>query len=161
VHVHYLLLQSLLNILQNRGSKVYCGFLDGSKAFGKVLHNGIFKKLVEENVPVTFIRILYNWYNNLRCSVRLNNVVGESFVVKCGVCQGGVLSSYLFSLYVDELITQLRHSSYGLHIGQLFVGCAFYADDIALLSASCYGLQRLINICEQYGTERDIHVRSY
>jgi len=59
-------------------------------------------------------------------------------------------------LYVDELITQLRHSSYCLHIGQLFVGCDFYADDIALLSASCYGLQRLINICEKYGTEWDI-----
>ena len=33
---------------------------------------------------------------------------------------------------------------------------AFYADDIALLSASCFGLQRLINICEKYGTEWDI-----
>jgi len=58
--------------------------------------------------------------------------------------------------YVDKLITQLRHSSYGLHIGQLFVGCAVYADDIALMSASCYGLQRLINICEQHNNEWDI-----
>ena len=49
---------------------------------------------------------------------------------------GGVLSPYLFALYVDELIIQLRNSSYGLHIGQLFLGCAFDADDIALLSAS-------------------------
>jgi len=45
---------------------------------------------------------------------------------------------------------------YDLHISQLFVGCAFYADDIALLSASCYGLQRLINICEKYGTEWNV-----
>lgn len=27
-----------------RGSRVYCAFLDASKAFDKVLHNGIFKK---------------------------------------------------------------------------------------------------------------------
>ena len=47
-------------------------------------------------------------------------------------------------IYVDELITHLRHSSYGLHIGQLFVGCAFYADDIALLSASCNGYKDLL-----------------
>jgi len=45
---------------------------------------------------------------------------------------------------------------YRLHIGQLFVGCAVYADDIALLSALCYGLQRLINICDQYGKQWDI-----
>jgi len=63
-----------------------------------------------------------------------------------------IISPYLFVLYVDKLISQLRHSSYGLHMGQLFVGCAFYADDIALLSASCYELQTLNNICEQYGT---------
>jgi len=47
---------------------------------------------MEKNVPVTFIWILYNWYNNLCCSFRWNNVVGESFLVKCGVRQGGVLS---------------------------------------------------------------------
>lgn len=58
------------------------------------------------------------------------------FMVKCGVRQGGVLSPYLFVLYMDELINQLRHSSYGLHI-QLFVGCAFNA----LMSALCYGIQ--------------------
>jgi len=49
---------------------------------------------------------------------------------------------------VHELITRLRQRGYGLHIGQLFVGCEVYADDIALLSASCYGLQRLINTCD-------------
>jgi len=32
----------------SRGSKVYCGFLDASKAFDQVLHNGIFKKLMEK-----------------------------------------------------------------------------------------------------------------
>jgi len=42
----------------SRGSKVYCGFLDASKAFNKVLHNGIFKKLMEKNVPVALNRIL-------------------------------------------------------------------------------------------------------
>jgi len=59
---------------------------------------------------------------------------------------------------LSPILIQLRNSSYGLHIGQLFLGCAFYADDIALLSASCYGLQRLINICEQYGTAWDIRL---
>ena len=100
--------------------------------------------------------MIVHWYNNLCCSVRWNNVVGESFVGKCGVSQGGVLSPYLFVLYIDEFITELGQFGYGSHIGQLCVGCAFYADDIALLSSSCYGLQRLINIREQYGTEWDI-----
>jgi len=32
----------------------------------------------------------------------------------------------------------------------------FYADNIALLACSCYGLQQLINICYKYGMQRDI-----
>ena len=46
--------------------------------------------------------------------------------------QGGVLSPYLFTVYVNDLIVQLRQTGYGVHVGQLFVGCAFYADDIAI-----------------------------
>jgi len=38
----------------------------------------------------------------------------------------------------------------------LFVGCVLYADDIVLLSASCDGLQKLVNICGTYGDAWDI-----
>ena len=45
---------------------------------------------------------------------------------------------------------------FGLYVGSLFVGCILYADDIALLSCSCYGLQKLIDICYDYGVQWDI-----
>jgi len=54
-----------------------------------------------------------------------------------GVRQVGVLSPALFVVYVDDLVSQLRDSGYGIHVGSLFVGCVLYADDIVLLSASC------------------------
>jgi len=43
-------------------------------------------------------------------------------------------------------------------IGGLFVSCILYADDIVLMSSTCYGLHKLINICTEYGNERDIKV---
>ena len=54
-----------------------------------------------------------------------------------------------------ELIGQLS-SGYGLYVGNLFMGCIMYADDIMLLSCSCYGLQKLVDICEHYGEKWDI-----
>jgi len=51
---------------------------------------------------------------------------------------------------------RVKQSGYGIHISQVFFGCLFYADDIALLSPSCYGLQNLIDICSQFGFEWDI-----
>ena len=60
------------------------------------------------------------------------------------------------AIYVDDLIVKLRQSGFGLHIGSLFVDCVLYADDIALLSRSCHGLQKLTDICHDYGLKWDI-----
>ena len=51
----------------NLGSKVYSAFLDASKAFDKVLHNGLFLKLIKRNVPIAFVKLLKNWYSRLSC----------------------------------------------------------------------------------------------
>ena len=59
----------------------------------------------------------------------------------------------LFAIYVDDLISLLRRSGYGLYIGRLFIGCLLYADDIVLLSPSCFGLRKLANICEDFGNQ--------
>jgi len=77
-----------------QSSKVYCAFLDATKAFDKVLHNGIYKKLLDRGAPVTFVRLLQNWYGNLQCQVKWNNILGQSFDVMCGVRQGAFCLLY-------------------------------------------------------------------
>jgi len=56
--------------------------------------------------------------------------------------RGGILSTYLFSVDVDNLVKKLRQSRYGIYVGSHFVGCILYADDIVLLSGRCHGLQK-------------------
>ena len=71
------------------------------------------------------------------------------------------MSPILFSIYVDDLIGELRNSGYGIYIGRLFVGCILYADDILLLSyCSCYGLQSMLNVCVEFGSKWDILFKS-
>ena len=52
---------------------------------------------------------------------------------------------YLYAIYVDDLINVLRGSGLGIHIGSVFVGSIFYADDILVnaycLSALLYGAE--------------------
>ena len=102
--MHFLLSANQSDISQKKGSRVYCAFLDATKAFDKVLHNGIYKKLLDRGALVTFVHLLKNWYGNLCCRVHWNDVLEEPFVVKCGVRQGGVLSPYLFAIYIDDLM---------------------------------------------------------
>jgi len=71
-------------------------------------------------------------------------------VILCGVRQGGVLSPLLFSVYVDDLIRLLKRSGYDTYIGSEFVGTILYADDITLLSGSCRGLQKMLDICVKW-----------
>lgn len=90
--------------------------------------------------------------------VRWNGKIGRPipFPVLCGVRQGGILSPLLFAVYVDDLISSLRQCGCGVSVGNLFVGCVVYADDIALLSVSCFGLQKLLHACKEYSVQWDI-----
>ena len=85
-----------------------------------------------------------------------NSVVGDTFQVLCGVRQGSVLSPFLFSIYIDGVISNLKNSGYRLRIGKDSVGCIAYADDILLLSCSFHGIQRLVDICMDYGKIWDL-----
>jgi len=98
-----------------------------------------------------FVKILIYWYSHLESTILWNSVLGESFKVLSGVRQGGILSPYLFALYINDLIDDVKKSSYGIHIGSVFIGCILYADNILLLSGSCTGLQHMVDICAKYG----------
>ena len=71
-----------------------------------------------------------------------------------GVKQGGCLSPMLFTLYLDGLIQQLKHSGIGCHIGRTYCGVFGYADDRVIVSPTLFGLRQMIKICEEYASER-------
>ena len=66
------------------------------------------------------------------------------------------MSPYFWLVYVDDLIIKLRKSGFGCFIKSLFVACVFYADDVALLSPTVHGMQKLIDICSSYGRDNAI-----
>ena len=88
-----------------------------------MLINGVIVKLIKKGAPILFVCILHYWFNNLSCSVAWNGLLGSPFLLQCGIRQGGVLSPFLFAIYVDDLIVKLRQSGFGLHVCSLFVGC--------------------------------------
>jgi len=64
-----------------RGSKVHCSFLDASKAFDKILHYGLFVRLIDRGVPDTFLRMFINWYSHMSCCVVWNNAAGQVLIL--------------------------------------------------------------------------------
>ena len=147
------MLKSCIDYFTEHGSNVLVAFLDCSKGFDKVDHHGIFIKLMERCVPLCFINVIMYWYLNLTSVVKWNDTFSRPFRVTSGVRQGGILSPRIFVVYVDDLIIALRKSGVGCHIVEQFVAAIMYADDLALLAPTRSSLQRLLNICQNYGTE--------
>jgi len=78
------------------------------------------------------------------------------FTVTNGVRQGGVLSPYLFAVYLDELSIQLGSARVGCTVGNMVVNHLMFADDIYVFSPSINGLQYLLNIYGDYAAEHEI-----
>ena len=127
-----------------------------SKAFDRVEHWSLFKKLIDRNVPLVVVRILVHWYRQQTLCVKWGRNTSSFFTVSNGVRQGGILSPFFFTLYIDELSYELNNSNLGCHINNVCVNHLFYADDLCLMAPSSVGLQHLIEICANYGFENDL-----
>ena len=54
------------------------------------------------------------------------------------VVERGVLSPLLFAVYIDGIIDKLEGVGLGCRLGNVFVGCILYADDIVLISPTVH-----------------------
>ena len=141
-----------INYFCDNGSYVYASFIDCTKGFDRVSHDGLFLKLVNRGVPLCWMRILVYWYSNMFSVCKWKNAISNSFPVISGVRQGGVLSAKFWALYMDDLVVELRKSCNGCHIADLFIACILYADDVCLLAPSRKSMQKLLDICSAYAS---------
>lgn len=131
-------------------------FLDASKAFDKVNHRKLFRKLESSGVPMYICRFLLNCYRHQRIAVKWDGEMSTFFGITNGVRQGSLLSPMLFALYLDELSKDLNEVLTGCLVGTKHVNHLIYADDIVLFSPSLFGLRRLVKTCERYACAFDI-----
>ena len=120
-------------------------FLDASKAFDKINHWVLFKKLIDRHVPLYLVKILCYWYQEQSMYVRWGSSISPKFKVTNGVRQGGILSPRLFNIYMDGLSDILNQCGIGGSISGRMVNHMLYADDLCIISLSSAGLQELLN----------------
>ena len=150
-------LHEFIDYYRSRSTNVYVTFLDASKAFDRINHWLLFDKLLKREMPCYIVRILVYWYRTQTMYVQWASCDSSSFKVTNGVRQGGILSPKLFIVYMDDLSDQLNNSNIGGNFGSgQLVNHISYADDMCLLSFSTAGMQKLLNICDQYSNDHDL-----
>ena len=135
---------------------IFMCFLNASKAFDRVKHSVLFSKLVRRGVPGYIVRLLCYGYDRQAVCIRWGNSLSDPFHVNNGVRQGGILSPYLFNVYMDDLSQSLNCCKTGCLSGEIMINHLMYADDLVLLSPSATGLRELLRTCEKYSKEHAI-----
>jgi hypothetical protein len=151
-----MVLKEVIAYYTAHGGSLYCIMLDATKAFDRVNYCKLFRELLGCNLPPTYLRLLFNFYTGHVTRVSWNGVCSDSFQVKNGVKQGGVISPVLFCLYIDKLMGLLQDSGVGCYIGEVFLGALAYADDLVLLAPTPGAMRLLLSLCDNFALNYDI-----
>ena len=97
-------------------------FLDMSKAFDKVWHEGLLFKLKQNEISGKLLTLLKNYLSNRRQRVLINGSSSQWGDIESGVPQGSVLRPLLFLIYINDLEMGIKSQ------------VKFFADDASLFS---------------------------
>ena len=137
----------------NGGNTVYATFLDTQKAFDTVWIEGLLYKLLKSGVNTKLWQLIKCAYTNFECAVVVAGDRGNWFSPKRGVHQGAPLSMYLYTVFINDLLRQLKLSGHGISIGHTITTCPTHADDVAILALFKTGLNALLKIAYEYSTK--------
>lgn len=138
----YLLKEVVHRYTKGKG-RAYSVFIDLSKAFDKVDHFILGNTLLNKNVPVDLVFLIMHYLRNQTARVVWNGTAGQYHVINEGVRQGGILSPFLFKLYIDHVISDLSTMEIGCRLGLVRMNVIAYADDIVLISNTKENLEKL------------------
>ena len=152
---HVFTLHAIIEYYKSIKGRVYCGFIDYSKAFDLIDRASLWAKMLKNGVNGKILSLIYNMYNKAKSCVKSGNKISEFFPCNMGVRQGENLSPILFAIYLNDFKETMSNNFTGLSNldscmqNELETFMRLYvllnADDTIILAESTEELQEALN----------------
>jgi len=97
------LLYELANEKIKNKQKLYCCFVDFSKAFDTVDRSKLFVKLQNLGIPYKICKTVFTIFQNCKYYIKSDDELSKPYYTEKGVPQGSSVSACLFNLFVSNL----------------------------------------------------------
>lgn len=152
------LLKEVWSSRREQNQPTYAAFLDVKSAYDRVWRIGLWHQLYKCGVKGKAWRMIRAMYARMHRVALVDGRRTSEFLVEVGVSQGSVLSPFLYSVFIDGLIRQLKaDESLGVRIAAKQLAALLYADDIVLLAPDPVVLQRMLDVTSQYAHQWRFH----
>ena len=165
---HILALHILSRFYIDQRKRLFCAFVDYSKAFDFIERAYLWQKLISTNITGKVLTVIRKMYENAKSQVIFNNTLSDPFPCEVGVRQGENLSPLLFAIYLNDFNTFLSTRYGGLtkitdsisNELQIYlrIFCLLYADDTLVLAESAKELQNALNALHSYCNQWALNV---
>ena len=123
-------------------------FMDASKAFDVVHHQGLLNILYEQGLTDDLWHLVNDTYTNITSLVKWNSILSPTFHEQQGIRQGFHLSAKLFKNRSAPLLNTVANHQDGFTIGTIKCSALMVADDLVMAANSPRGLQSMIDEAE-------------
>ena len=113
---------------------------------------------MHRSLPVQLLTILELWFTVSVTCVSWYGHYSAFYSLTAGVRRGGVLSPFLFAVFIDGIVDKVKSSNVGCYISTTCCCIFLYAEDLLLIAPSVSGLQILLNACEEELSALDMFI---
>ncbi len=101
----------------SKRKKLYAAFMDLEKAYDRVNWLALWDVLKIYGVGAKLLSAIKSFYEKASACVKISGEISEHFEIKVGLRQGCVMSPWLFNIYMDGVMREMKGN-----VGEVGVG---------------------------------------